>query len=257
MFFIISKVFGFLTSPFTWIAAGIIYALITKIPQRKQKAIIFSCAIFLIFSNEFLAEEALRTLEIENSNFKEDEQYDVGIILGGMIRYDAQNDRVIFNQNVDRLLQPMILQRQGKIKKLLISAGSGDINHPEIKEAILLRRVASELGFDTNDVWIESNSRNTRENAAFSKEILQQKFKNYNEQKILLITSATHMKRSLGCFEKVGIKAIPYGTAKLSGPRDIHFKKLFIPNVFAIHAWEIFFHETFGIWTYKLAGYID
>jgi len=257
MFFIISKVFGFLTSPFTWIAAGIIYALITKIPQRKQKALIFSCLIFLIFSNEFLAEEALRTLEIENSTFKENEQYDVGIILGGMIRYDARNDRVIFNQNIDRLLQPLILQKKGKIKKLLISGGSGDINHPEIKEAALLRRVACELGFDTNDVWIETKSRNTRENAKYSRELLQEKFKNYKDQKILLISSATHMKRSLGCFKKEGVNAIPYGTAKLSGPRDIHFQKLFIPNVYAIHAWEIFFHETLGLWTYKLAGYID
>jgi hypothetical protein len=30
-----------------------------------------------------------------------------------------------------------------------------------------------------------------------------------------------------------------------------------IPNIYAVHAWEIFFHETIGLWTYKFAGYID
>lgn len=257
MFFVISKVLSFLFSPFTWIAVGIIYALFTKIPERKKKALIISCVIFLIFSNEFLAEEVIRSLEVENATLAEKEQYDVGIILGGMIRYDANHDRIIFNNNIDRLLQPLVLHKKGKIKKLLISGGSGDINFPEIKEAALLKKFVCELGFDSNDVWIETKSRNTHENALFSKEILQQNLDDYQNKKILLITSATHMKRSIGCFAKEGVKVLPYGTSKLSGPRDITYQKILIPNVFAIHAWEVFFHETIGLWTYKFAGYTD
>ncbi|MFZ9956822.1 MAG: YdcF family protein [Flavobacteriales bacterium] len=257
MFFIISKILGFLTSPFTWIAIGIVFALFTKVPERKKKALIISCVIFLIFSNEFLAEEVIRTLEVENVKIAEDEQYEVGIILGGMIRYDARNDRIIFNNNIDRLLQPLVLQKKGKIKKLLISGGSGDINFPEIKEAALLQKFVCELGFDSNDVWIETKSRNTHENALFCKEVLRNNLKDYNSKKILLITSATHMKRSIGCFEKEGVKVAPYGTSKLSGPRHITYQKILIPNVYAVHAWEVFFHETIGLWTYKLAGYID
>ena len=257
MFFIISKILSFLLSPFTWIAIGIIYALFTKVPERKKKSLIISCAIFLVFSNEFLAEEVIRSLEVENVKIADNEQYDVGIVLGGMIKYDARNDRIIFNNNIDRLLQPMVLQKKGKIKKLLISGGSGDINFPEIKEAALLQKFVCELGFDSSDVWIETKSRNTHENALFTKEVLQNKLPDYNSKKILLITSATHMQRSRGCFEKEGVIVSPYGTSKLSGPRNLTYQKILIPNIYAVHAWEIFFHETIGLWTYKFAGYID
>ena len=120
MFFIISKILSFLFSPFTWIAIGIIYALFTKVPERKKKSLIISCAIFLVFSNEFLAEEVIRSLEVENVKIADNEQYDVGIVLGGMIKYDARNDRIIFNNNIDRLLQPMVLQKKGKIKIFIV-----------------------------------------------------------------------------------------------------------------------------------------
>ncbi len=257
MFFIISKILGFLVSPFTWVAAGIIYSLFSRVPERKRKSLIASCIIFLIFSNEFLAEEALRSMEVENVQLKENEKFDVGIVLGGMIRYDAQNDHLIFNQNIDRLLQPVLLLKKKQLNKILISGGSGDINHPEIIESKLLKRFLIELGVDSNDIWVETQSKNTRQNAEYSAALLKTKFKNLNDKKILLITSSTHMERSVGCFKKVGLNVIPYGTGKLSGPRDITFQRLLVPNIWAVHMWEIYFHETIGYWTYRIAGYID
>ncbi|MCX6181904.1 MAG: YdcF family protein [Bacteroidetes bacterium] len=256
MFFILSKILAFLISPFSWIAIGLIYAIISKIPERKKKALIISGIIFLLFSNEFVAEEVIRGLEAPNKNLSQKEHFDVGIVLGGMINYDGHNKKLIFNSNIDRLLQALILYRKGHIDKILISGGSGDITYPEIVESKLLLDFVKDLGFDEKDIWIETKSRNTRENATYSYEFLKTKFDHPEKRKYLLITSATHMKRSLACFTKAGLKTDDYSTSRISGPRRFSFQNMLIPNIWAFGMWEIFFHETIGYWTYKIAGYI-
>ncbi len=256
MFFILSKILAFLISPFSWIAIGVIYAIITKIPERKKKALIISGIIFLVFSNEFLAEEVMRSSEAPDKTLTQKDHYDVGIVLGGMINYDGQNKKLVFNSNIDRLLQTLILYKKGNIDKILISGGSGDMTYPEIVESKLLLDFVKDLGFDEKDIWIETKSRNTRENAMYSYEFLKTKFDHPEQQKYLLITSATHMKRSLACFTKAGIMVDDYSTSRISGPRKFTFQNLVIPNIWAIGMWEVFLHETIGYWTYKIAGYI-
>lgn len=256
MFFILSKILSFLISPFSWIAIGIVYTLFTKIPERKKKALIISSIIFLVFSNEFLAEEVIRSLESPNKNLTEKNHYDVAIVLGGMINYDSENDKLIFNGNIDRLLQTLILYRKGNVDKILISGGSGDMTYPDIKESELLLKFVTDLGFNKNDIWIETGSRNTRENALYSYDFLKTKLEHPEKQKYLLVTSATHMKRSVACFEKTGMKVDGYSTSRLAGPRKVTFQNTVIPKIWAIGMWEVFFHESIGYWSYKIAGYI-
>ncbi|MFM7021731.1 MAG: YdcF family protein [Flavobacteriales bacterium] len=256
MFFILSKILAFLISPFSWIAIGVVYAIITKIPERRRKALIISVVIFLIFSNEFLAEEVIRTCETPDRQLSEKDHYDLGIVLGGMINYDGEHNKLVFNNNVDRLLQALILYKRGQIDKILISGGSGDLTYPDIVESKLLLKFVIDLGFDEKDIWIETKSRNTRENAAYSYDVIKAKFDHPEQKKYLLITSATHMERSLACFSEAGIKATDYSTSRISGPRKFTFRNMVIPNIWAIGVWEIFMHETVGYWTYKIAGYI-
>ncbi len=61
------------------------------------------------------------------------------------------------------------------------------------------------LGVPAQALWLESESRNTYENALFSAKIL----KEHNIQEVLLLTSAWHMLRSVKLFEAQGIKVIP------------------------------------------------
>ncbi len=254
MFFILSKILGFLISPFSWIVIGVVYSVFTKIPERRKKALIASGIVFLLFSNEFLAEEVIRSIETPDKQLSTQDHYDVGIVLSGMINYDSKNKKLIFNSNIDRLLQTLILYRKGNVDKILISGGSGDITYPDIKESELLMNFIVDLGFNKKDIWIETKSRNTRENAVFSYEALKTKFKYPAQQKYLLITSATHMKRSVACFEKAGLRVDSYSTQRISGPRKYTFQNLIIPNIWAIGMWETYFHETIGYWTYKMAG---
>ncbi|MES2396024.1 MAG: ElyC/SanA/YdcF family protein, partial [Bacteroidota bacterium] len=71
----------------------------------------------------------------------------------------------------------------------------------------------------------------------------------------LLITSAFHMRRSLGCFNKAGISVEPYSTDRYAGPRKYEFNHLFIPEPSIIYSWDILIHEIAGYITYKVVGY--
>jgi len=102
------------------------------------------------------------------------------------------------------------------------------------------------------DIVTEERSRNTRENALFTAEILQ----NLPHEKLLLITSASHMRRSMLCFEKVGLHCDIYPTDHYSGARKYNFETLLVPNPRTLFNWNVFIHEMFGMVSYKFSGYI-
>ena len=254
MFFILSKVLAFIITPIVWIVGLLIFSLITKNPKRKKRTFITSIILLLFFSNSFILDNVMRLWEvpaIKESEMKEG--YDVGIVLGGMLSYDSQLDRLQFSKGADRILQAIQLYKDGIIDKMLITSGSGSITYSDIKEAPLIKRFLTMLEIPEEDILIESESKNTRENALFSKPILD---KEAPEGKYLLITSAFHMRRGVGCFNKVGIQVTPFSTDRYSGgQRRWALDFLLIPNVDAFQTWNVLIHEMTGYLVYKIAGY--
>ena len=61
------------------------------------------------------------------------------------------------------------------------------------------------FGVPTEALWLESESRNTYENALYSAEILEEQ----GIEEIVLVTSAFHMPRSVAIFERQGFTVIP------------------------------------------------
>jgi uncharacterized SAM-binding protein YcdF (DUF218 family) len=162
-------------------------------------------------------------------------------------------DRAQFFRGVDRLIQAIELYKRGVIKKIIFTGGSGRLLHPEMKEGKYINRYLLDMGIPQEDFLIESESQNTHENALFTKTLLDQ---NNIKGDFLLITSGFHMRRSIGCFNKVGIVATPYSADPHSGPRKFEFDYLFIPAVTMMNEWDNLIHEVVGYITYKLVGYI-
>ena len=81
---------------------------------------------------------------------------------------------------------------------------SGGPTHPAsfLSEAKAMAEVALALGMAPGHVWLEEKSNNTWENAIFSVPILQEK----KCEKVLLVSSPTHLLRSYFCFRRYGIK---------------------------------------------------
>jgi uncharacterized SAM-binding protein YcdF (DUF218 family) len=253
MFFLFSKILNFLIMPLTWLFVLLVYACLCKNPARQRKALITLLVSFYIFTNSFLAGEVMRAWEVPAVAEDDLPVYDAGIVLSGMMTYDVALKKYQFMQATDRLLQALELYKKGKIKKIVFTGGSGSLTFTYIKEGRLIRNFLLRLGIPDKDLIIESESNNTRENAMFTKPILD---KEIPGGKFLLITSAFHMRRSIGCFEKAGIHVTPYSTDRRSGPRKFVLDHMFIPNMDALEQWETVIHEMTGYIIYKIAGYI-
>src|SRR4030095_15002431 len=204
MFFYLSKILNFLIAPFTWFILLALIAWFTKKQSRKRKLWISAFCVLIIFSNPFIANEAMQLWEVppvRTDSLKN--PYDVGILLGGSLRgFDDQFSRPVYSQSVDRLLQTIALYKSGKIKKILLTGGSGSITRPEERESHIILKVLEQTGIPSGDIISENESRNTYENAVYTAALLKQF---HPGGKFLLITSSFHMRRSLACFHKAGI----------------------------------------------------
>ncbi len=255
MFFFFSKILTFLLSPLVWFFILILWSLKTKIDKRKRRLQITAIAILYIFSNPFIIDEMARSLEpVTPDYYLMSSKYDVAIVLGGIGRVDERQKRFDFLFSGDRLFQTIELYHLGRVKKILFSGGSGSLTFPDHKEGIYIKKYLNNIHIADSNLIIESESRNTYENAVFSKKILDSSKFNGS---VLLVTSAYHMPRAIACFKKAGFKNItPYLTNRLSGVRRYELDHLFVPNFESLYNFNFIIHEWLGWIVYKMKGYI-
>lgn len=255
MFFFLSKILAFLIAPYTWLFFGLLWLLkkLWQTPYRKW-ILTFTVCMYVI-SNSFLVDEVVRAWEYTDDDiYQKNTKYDLAIVLGGMGRIDERQERFDFNYSGDRLFQTLELYYKKRVSKILISGGSGSISKPNHREAIYVKKYLMNISVPDSNIIIENNSKNTYENAVFTKHLLDSmQFKG----SILLVTSSFHMRRSLAIFKKAGYKNItPYITNKITGPRKFEFDYCFIPNIEAVFGLNLILHEMIGYATYKLKGYL-
>jgi len=252
MFFLLSKVFEFLLLPLTWIIVLLGMGIYNNSKGRKMVLAAFLMLVF--FTNPFLINVALQSWEVPGRKTSSiDAPYDVVVVLGGSMRYyNGELDRPVYSSSVDRMLQAIALYKQGKVKKILLSGGSGRVLFPGERESAILAGILDNAGIPPQDVIIENNSRNTWQNALESATLL----KNGTfGSRVLLLTSAFHMRRSLACFAKAGIKCDPWSVDQRSGQGTFTPDRLILPEAAAMGLWDILMHEWFGVIFYKIAGY--
>lgn len=256
MFFVLSKVLFFLIQPINWIVWPLIYTLFGKNKKWRRKTLIISLSVGLFFSNHFIFNQFAKLWEVDTittPNIKE--SYDIGILLGGYSNFYIQpdQDRHNFNERGARFFQAFELYKKGKFKKFLLTGGSGFMFGTEKSEAVLARELLLRLGVPDFDIIVESASRNTFENAVFTHEILEEK---YPDASLLLITSAWHMRRSIGCFDQVNLKYTPFSVDFMGEENRYVPASLIIPKSVTIWRWEILTKEMIGYLAYRARGYI-
>jgi uncharacterized SAM-binding protein YcdF (DUF218 family) len=254
MFFIISKISAFLLSPLTWIIILLVVGLFIKNAKRKRKIYIATVVFSLFFTNPAIIDELLRLWEEPMTIIDEKTTYEAGIVLGGgMVDIDNDYNRLIFRENTDRFLQALTLYKQGRIKKIVLSGGSGSLVFKKTIEAVLIKRYLTEIGVPDNDILIDYTSDNTYQNAVNCTNIIKTKCGKGN---FLLITSALHMKRAKDCFSNQGICVSTYPTNIFVGPRRTDVGYYLIPDTEALIRWNKFIHEILGYFIYTVMGYI-
>ncbi len=255
MFFVFSKIISFLLSPLIWVIALLLVALVAKKPGKRKRFLVVAIVLLFIFTNSFLV--GLLTGVWAWSGTKDSEikkVYPVGIVLGGnTISYNSLLSKITFNYNVDRLMQAVVLYKEGKIKHILVTGSAGNIIYRDIKEGNLMHDALLTMGVPDSAIWVDTAADNTHENAVYSRQILNQK---QVTDSCLLITSSLHMRRSLGCFNKEGIPVRPFATNLLRDSGAVTFDYLFYPYAINITIWEGMTHEVLGYYIYKILGYI-
>lgn len=217
---------------------------------------LFGIVLLYLFSNQFLANSAMLWWEPEVVDFNNLEHHEVGIILTGVTNINkSSGERTFFARGADRVTHTLQLYRLGKINKILITGGLGLDPSQDTPEAQLLKNVLLQAGLPEDSILVEPLAKNTRENALFTKNMLDAAGCP-KDQKHILITSASHMPRAKACFDKVGLKTSIFPVDYYAEGLRFNIPMLLFPDPQAMLMWHKLFKEWIGIAMYKLAGYI-
>lgn len=251
MFYILSKILGLFINPLFWIVALMLASIFVSSKTFKKRLLIAGLALLMFFSNAFILNEVLLRWEnVETPQEQLHEHYTYGIVLSGMTYYDTKHQRVNFLRSSDRIWQALKLYEENRIDKILITGGAANYFYKDTVESAVLRDFLVSIGVPKSDIVTEELARNTHENALFTKPLVQP------TDTLLLITSAMHMRRSYGCFTKVGIDCDKFCTDFHSGTRHWNIDAMFIPQANALFKWNAFMHELVGILIYRFMGYL-
>ncbi len=116
-------------------------------------------------------------------------------------------------------------------------------------EAPVAKRIMVDLGVPAEQIIVEDRSRDTMENARFTKEICQQA----GFHQPILVTSALHMRRSLIAFKKAGLPVTPFPVDFRVAPGHPKIWADYFPDLGALGECHEAIHEYLGIWFYKFA----
>ena len=142
----------------------------------------------------------------------------------------------------------LALARKYPEAKLLFTGGSGSLLEQKDKAADIAKKLFKQLNFDVTRIVFEKESRNTYENAIYSKKIVQP-FKNENW---ILITTGWHMPRSVGIFCKAEWPVIPYPVDHQTNKDNLFRISFNLSN--NLRMLKIAIKEWLGLFAYYLSG---
>jgi len=241
MFFFFSKVLLIFILPINWIIALLVAAVLIKNARLKRRLLLIATLILIIFTNPLLFDLFKNKWDINPVPLKKTGAYSCAIVLGGFVGVDPKSNG-FFNSSADRFIQAVRLFNTHKVTHLLISGGNGNLIHDSFAEADWVKDQLKQLNVPDSCVILENKSRNTRENASFSKPLLISKAL---PPPYLLVTSAFHMRRSLGIFKKARMDVVPYPCNYQWGKGNL-ISADFLPDAGVLDAWNFYIKEVVG-----------
>lgn len=240
--------------PLVLVSILLLLSALLRNNRWKKRLFWVGLSSLFFFTNDFIANEVMLLWEIPPTPYASiTKTYEYGILLTGVTRNDLQpDDRVYFSSGSDRLIQTVNLYKRGVIKSVLISGGTGRLLTEGRREADGLYETMKLMSVDTALIIVENKSRNTFESAVNVKKNIPA----IESKKLLLITSAFHMRRSRACFKKAGVAVECFSTDFYTHPRYFTPDVLFVPKSEALVIWHKLFKEWAGMVAYWVAGYV-
>ena len=258
MFFYLSKIFGFFAQPLNFsillLAAGLL-AMFLGWRRTGLTLDIAAAAILILSAWTSFGAVLLNPLE-ERFPRPADlpETIDGIVVLGGGFEGAVNLARGGYEMNSggDRFVEAAILARRYPEAKIVVTGGTGALILKGEGDAATAPRLLTALGVESARLILENRSRNTHENAVFTKELVTPQ----PGETWLLVTSAFHMPRSMGLFRKAAFHVLPWPVDyRTSGKEGFG---LFRDNTAdAVQNTTVAIREWIGLFAYWLSGRID
>ena len=258
MFFVLSKTLGVMLLPTDFlIGVGLFGAilLVTRLAPLGRKLLVVAVVLLAICGFSPLGNLVLYPLEQRFPPWDPARGAPDGIVvLGGAIDADlsAAHGVAVVGGSADRILAAAALARRYPNARLVYSGGSGNLISNDAREADYVAALFESLGIAKARLILDRRSRNTQENAEFSKALVAPK----PGERWLLVTSAFHMPRSIGLFRKAGFAVEPYPVDWRVGNRAdlLNFRTVAADGLSSV---DTGVREWIGLAAYRVTGRID
>ena len=258
MFFVLSKTLGVMLLPTNFLVGLCLIGAIllaTRFERLGRKLLIVAAVLLAVCGFSPLGNLVLYPLEQRFPPWGATQGAPDGIIvLGGSIDPDLSiaHDTVVVRTAPDRIIAAAALAHRYPNARIMFSGGSANLISNDAREADFATGEFESLGISRSRLIIERGSRNTQENAEFSKALAAPKA----GERWLLVTSAFHMPRSVGVFRKAGFDVEPYPVDWHVGGRDDIFKLSYAASD-GFARTDIAVREWIGLTAYRVTGKID
>lgn len=231
--YVISKILSFITSPLSWIFLTLAIGTILQFTKRKKSGVWFLSSFILtvVFTNPFFSNWAMYSWEKPFAKPEIHHTKATAIVLSGMASYNDQNQQHNFGQSTDRITETIKLYFDGKISKIILTGGNASIFYNDRPESKYLKEFLIKLKIPDSVIVTETQSRNTHENALFTKHITDSLSKS---ESYILVTSAYHMRRALACFETQKISVTPYAVDVYHPYIKTDYQNIIVPSIAAL-----------------------
>lgn len=242
----------FLLPPSGFIILLAVGLFLWLIRLRKTAAFCILLASVLLYfsSTPFVARKLIDPLQYQYDVLKEvpEDIQAIVVLAAGRIPI-AREYTNLDTVNATSLERLRYASRLSKVHQLPIMLVGGSVNDERDSLSSIMKNVM-ETDFGVQATWLEEKSKNTYENAKFSKKIL-----NDNSiSKFLLVTHAYHMPRAMWCFEEVGLEPVAAPTVFYKRGATIPEIKDYTPSTVALKKTRLAIHERLGKLWYKYIG---
>lgn len=213
MFYYVSKIVWFFATPSNLLLSLILLGLVLAL-FRRMRGLGIGLALAMTVTTIALgllpvATYLMMPLEERFPQFHDDGRPVDGIVLlGGAV--DASDSlargRISANEAAERVLDTIELAHRYPGARILISGGGGTVFGDGAGEAPVIADYFRSIGIEPGRILVEDRSRTTSENALYSRELVTPRA----GERWLLVTSAWHMPRAVGVFEKAGFAVTAY-----------------------------------------------
>ena len=255
MFFTLSKTLGLLVLPSNFsMAVGLVglVLLCTRLRRLASWLVVTSVVLIAIAGYSPLGHMLILPLEQRFPPWNPAQGPPDGIVvLGGAIAPGISLARgaVALNGSAERITVTAELARRYPNARIILSGGTGSLHFNAPLEAPIAVKELEALGVAPDRITAEEQSRDTIENAVFSRLIAQPK----PGERWLLVTSAFHMPRAIAAFRAAGFPVEPYPVDwRTRGPIDATTPFSSLPAGLSMTDYAM--HEWLGLAVYRLTG---